>query len=109
MLFRKRVNFSRMVCKRIGLALPSMPVLRRLSDVRGKDAQQDVELLLPRCGCRSNNGMLGEPTGLCIVGFKVQDLSTRGERDIQNQQWKVQRERLACATRTDIVVRMSGD
>ena len=44
------VGLSLMVCKRVGLAVPLIPVLRGLTDVRGEDAQQDVEPRLPRCG-----------------------------------------------------------
>ena len=100
-------RFSIMVCKRIGLALPSISVLRRLMDIRGEDAQQDVEPLLPRCGCLSHNGVLGEPTGPIYRRFgKFRPCPPRGEREIQNQPWKVQRGRLACATRTDLVVRI---
>jgi len=61
------LGFSLMVCKRVGLALPLISVLRRLTDIRGEDAQQDVESLLPRCGCRSHNGVLGEPTGPILI------------------------------------------
>ena len=54
-VFRKCVGFSLMDCKRAGLALPSIPVLRKLTGVRGKDSQQAADPLFPRSGCRSHN------------------------------------------------------
>ena len=94
------VDFSLMGCKRVGLALPS------ISFSRGRTFSRMFTRMFARAF--SQNGVLGEPTGpICRRFGKFRLFPPGANGRVKTSHGRFNASVLACASRTDLVVRIS--